>query len=65
MHEAIQAVLDPTGLDAHRRVSFVEDPAMRGSQACRDMDLRHTLGLMAALVFKTGIGALGLGLQMP
>jgi len=31
-------------------VLFVEGPAVLGSQACRDIDLRYSLGLMTALV---------------
>jgi AcrR family transcriptional regulator len=49
-HQAIQAFLDLAGREAYRRVLFVEGPAVLGSQACRDIDLRYSLGLMTALV---------------
>ncbi|MEY2838559.1 MAG: hypothetical protein RJB60_858 [Pseudomonadota bacterium] len=50
VHEAIQAFLDLAGREAYQRVLFVEGPAVLGSQACRDIDLRYSLGLMTALV---------------
>jgi AcrR family transcriptional regulator len=47
---AIRAFLDLATQDGFRRVLFVEGPVVLGSQACRDIDMRYSRGLLQAMV---------------
>lgn len=47
---AINAFLSLATEDRYRRVLFVDGPAVLGSKACREIDMRYAKGLMTALV---------------
>lgn len=47
---AIRAFLDLATQDGFRRVLFVEGPVVLGGQACRDIDMRYSRGLLQAMV---------------